>query len=127
GHRVEVFEQAPQPGPVGAGFLLQPTGLQVLWAMGLLDAALAHGAPVRRLYGETPCGRAVMDMRYAGLDARLCGLGMQRGALFSLLAQAWDGIDSMHRGTRIIAIDDDTRRIRDADGRWHGPFDLIIA
>jgi len=127
GHRVEVFEQAPQPGPVGAGFLLQPTGLQVLWAMGLLDAALAHGSPVRRLYGETPCGRAVMDMRYAGLDARLCGLGMQRGALFSLLAQAWDGIDSMHRGTRIIAIDDDTRRIRDADGRWHGPFDLIIA
>ena len=32
GHRVEVFERAPEPGPVGAGFLLQPTGLQVLWA-----------------------------------------------------------------------------------------------
>ena len=27
GHRVEVFERAPEPGPVGAGFLLQPTGL----------------------------------------------------------------------------------------------------
>ena len=27
GHAVEVFERAPQLGPVGAGFLLQPTGL----------------------------------------------------------------------------------------------------
>ena len=43
GHRVEVFEQAAQPGPVGAGFLLQPTGLQVLWQMGLLPQALASG------------------------------------------------------------------------------------
>ncbi|HZX90119.1 MAG TPA: NAD(P)-binding protein, partial [Rudaea sp.] len=41
GHRVEVFEQAEQPGPVGAGFLLQPVGLHVLWEMGLLDQALA--------------------------------------------------------------------------------------
>ena len=126
GHRVEVFEQAAQPGPVGAGFLLQPTGLQVLWSMGLLDAALAHGAPVRRLYGETPRGRGVMDMRYAGLDARMRGVGMQRGALFSLLAQAWPGFDSMHRGTRIIAIDDESHRIRDAEGRWHGRFDLVV-
>ena len=49
GHRVEVFEQAPEPRPVGAGFLLQPTGLQVLWSMGLLAPVLAHGAPVTRL------------------------------------------------------------------------------
>ena len=126
GHRVEVFEQAPEPGPVGAGFLLQPTGLQVLWSMGLLDEALAHGAPVRRLYGETPCGRAVMDMCYEGLDARLHGLGMQRGALFSLLAQAWPGFGAMHRGTRIVQVDPDARRIRDAAGCWHGPFDMIV-
>ena len=126
GHRVEVFEQASRPGPVGAGFLLQPTGLQVLWSMGLLDAALAHGAAVRRLHGETPCGRTVMDMRYAGLDGRLYGLGMQRGALFSLLAQAWPGFDAMQAGTRITTIDDETRRIRDTEGRWHGPFDMIV-
>ena len=132
GHRVEVFERAKQPGPIGAGFLLQPTGLQVLWRMGLLDAALAHGAPVSRLYGETQSGRAVMDMRYAGMDPRLFGLGMQRGALFELLAQAWGTDDAtregvLHRGTCIETIDDDMRRIRDQHGRWHGPFDLVIA
>ena len=82
GHAVEVFERVPVPGPVGAGFLLQPGGLQVLWQMGLLAQVMRHGMPVRRLYGDTPCGRAVMDMRYAGLDARLYGIGLQRGALY---------------------------------------------
>ncbi|MFT3762219.1 MAG: NAD(P)/FAD-dependent oxidoreductase [Pseudoxanthomonas sp.] len=128
GHRVRVFERAPEPGPVGAGFLLQPTGLQVLWRMGLLDAALAHGAPVRRLFGETPCGRAVMDMRYAGLDARLFGLGMQRGALFELLDRAWEGRDGgLHAGVCIAEVETGNGRIRDEDGRVHGPFDLVIA
>ncbi len=127
GHRVEVFERAPEPGPVGAGFLLQPTGLQVLWELGLLPGVLAHGRRVNRLYGETPCGRAVMDMRYEGLDARLFGLGMQRGALFTLLADAWAGQGVLHHGHTIEAVGDDTRRIRDQHGRWHGPFDLVIA
>lgn len=128
GHRVDVFERAPEPGPVGAGFLLQPTGLQVLWRMGLLDAVLAHGARVERLYGETPCGRAVMDMRYAGLDARLCGIGMQRGALFSVLDQARGDDVRLHAGVTIEGPDDaDDRWLCDADGARHGPFDLVLA
>lgn len=127
GHRVEVFERAPDPGPVGAGFLLQPTGLQVLWRMGLLDDALSHGARVDRLFGDTPRQRVVMDMRYSGLDARLHGLGMQRGALFSLLDAECRDIDALHRDAAIEVIDDDTRRIRDRRGRWHGPFDLVVA
>ncbi|MBD9537790.1 FAD-dependent monooxygenase [Stenotrophomonas sp. STM01] len=127
GHRVQVFEQVPRPGPVGAGFLLQPTGLQVLWQMQLLPQVFAHGAVVRRLYGETPCGRAVMDMTYAGLDRRLYGVGMQRGALFALLDQAWDASAALHVDSRITAIDDSTRRVQDQHGHWHGPFDLVIA
>ena len=127
GHEVTVFERVTKPGPVGAGFLLQLTGLQVLWELGLLPDVLAHGRRVNRLYGETPCGRAVMDMRYSGLDARLFGLGMQRGALFTLLADAWAGQGVLHPGHAIDAISDDTRRIRDPHGRWHGPFDLVVA
>lgn len=127
GHAVEVFERAVEPGPVGAGFLLQPTGLQVLWQMGLLPAALEHGAPVTRLYGETRDGRGVMDMRYSGLDARMHGLGMQRGALFTLLAEAWEGIAELHHGTRVASVDHETGRLVDEHGRNHGPFDLVIA
>ena len=127
GHQVEVFERAAEPGPVGAGFLLQPTGLQVLWQMGILPAALAHGAPVTRLYGETPDGRGVMDMRYRGLDARLFGLGMQRGALFTLLADAWENSAHLHRDTRVAEVDHTSGRLMDEHGRHHGPFDLVIA
>ena len=43
-----------------------------------------------------------MDMRYRDLDARLFGLGMQRGALFALLADAGQAYVDMHRGTRIV-------------------------
>ena len=85
GHAVNVFERVPEPGPVGAGFLLQPTGLCALWALGLLPQALACGAPVHRLYGETVDGRPVMDMRYRELHPAIFGLGMQRGAIFRLL------------------------------------------
>lgn len=127
GHEVEIFERVPTPGPVGAGFLLQPSGLQVLWQMGLLDEVRAHAAPVHRLYGDTPCERAVMDMGYAGLDARLHGLGMQRGALFSLLDQARGGAGQLHAGTAIVAVDAEQGRLRDSEGRAHGPFDLVVA
>ena len=37
GHAVEVLERAPDPGPVGAGLLLQPTGIAVLERLGVLD------------------------------------------------------------------------------------------
>lgn len=126
GHAVEVFERVPVPGPVGAGFLLQPSGLQVLWRMGLLPQVLAHGVPVRRLYGDTACGRAVMDMQYDGLDPRLSGVGMQRGALFSILADAWDGHGDLRAGTGIVDIDADGRHLCDERGVRHGPYDLVI-
>ena len=128
GHHVEVFERVPNPGPVGAGFLLQPTGLQALWQLGLLDRACALGAPVARLYGETPEGRAVMDMRYVDLDARLSGVGMQRGALFALLHEAMtaQGDVQLHADHAIAELDCDGGRLRDARGAWHGPFDVVV-
>ena len=127
GHKVEVFEQARELGPVGAGMLLQPVGLQVLWEMDLLDKALKHGARIDRLHGESASGGMVMDMRYANLDSRMSGLGMQRGALFSILSGALDSSVQLHCGYRIVAVSDDGRKIRDEAGNWHGPFDLVIA
>ncbi|MGJ4729354.1 FAD-dependent oxidoreductase [Luteimonas sp. SDU101] len=126
GHCVEVFERVPEPGPVGAGFLLQPSGLQVLWQMGLLAPVLSHGAPVERLYGDTPCGRTVMEMGYAGLDPRLVGVGLQRGALFSILAGAFEGHRQVRAGMAIVALEDDGRVLVDAHGGRHGPYDLVV-
>lgn len=127
GNELDVFEQAPSLGPVGAGLLLQPTGLEVLWRLGLMPDALRHGARVRRLHGSNQRGRVVMDMRYADLDARLFGLGMQRGALFALLRSAWPNAGSVRCGVRIAAVDAERGRLRDSHGGEYGPYDLVIA
>jgi 2-polyprenyl-6-methoxyphenol hydroxylase-like FAD-dependent oxidoreductase len=113
-------------GPVGAGLLLQPTGLWALWRMGLLGEALRHGARITRLFGDTDSGRAVMDMRYDALDRRLFGLGMQRGALFELLKSAWPDATSVRCGCAIDFISDDGTRLRDESGDEHGPYDLVV-
>ena len=126
GHRVDVFERAAQPGPVGAGFLLQPIGQAVLWSLGLLEPALQHGRRIAALYGATPSGRPVMDMRYAELDRRLFGLGLQRGALFELLDAAWTIDRRLHAGTRIVDIDAERGLLTDEHGLRHGGFDLIV-
>lgn len=126
GHHVEVFERAPVLGPVGAGFLLQPVGLEVLWEMDLLNAVLWHGAVVSRLYGENTSGRPVMDMRYRDLDLRLFGLGLQRGALFGLLDAAWQEGRTIHCGAPVAAVDAEQGRLTLSDGRIHTGFDLII-
>jgi 2-polyprenyl-6-methoxyphenol hydroxylase-like FAD-dependent oxidoreductase len=127
GHRVQVFERSAALGPVGAGILLQPTGLSVLADLGLLDRALACGAPVHRLIGVNLAGRAVMDMRYRDLDAGWFGLGMQRGALFELLRSGFANDDKVVAGAEISGVDDDGRGLRDARGGKYGPFDLIVA
>src|SRR5689334_16985557 len=85
GHEVDVLERVPDPSPVGAGLLLQPTGMAVLRALGLLDEVERRGARVDRLHGETDAGRVVMDLAYATLRPGLHGLGLHRGALFAAL------------------------------------------
>ena len=126
GHEVDVFERAPVLGPVGAGFLLQPVGLLVLQELGVLSGALAHGAVIRRLYGENAAGRPVMDMRYGELDRRLFGLGMQRGALFSLLDAAWQEGRSVHCGVDIVDVDSERGSLIAADGCVHDGYDLVV-
>ena len=126
GHHVEVFERTAVLGPVGAGFLLQPTGLAVLWELGLLDDALAHGARIGRLFGESTAGRAVMDMRYRELHPHFFGLGMQRGALFGLLDDAWRVARHVHCGRRIVEVDAARGVLRDEHGDEHGAFDVGV-
>jgi 2-polyprenyl-6-methoxyphenol hydroxylase-like FAD-dependent oxidoreductase len=127
GHRVCVFERSAGLGPVGAGILLQPTGLSVLADLGLLDQALACGAPVHRLCGTNLAGRRVMDMRYRDFDPACFGLGMQRGALFEVLKSGFVHFDTIIAGCEIVGLSRDGRSLRAADGRTVGSFDLIVA
>ena len=127
GHALSVFEQAVSPGPVGAGFLLQPTGLSVLARLGLHAQALTSGQRIERLHGCNDHGRCVMDMRYADHAHDCFGLGLTRGSLFTLLRDAYTQASDIHTGVRVVSVDATGDRLCDSSGDSHGPFDLIIA
>lgn len=132
GHRVTVYERVAQPGPVGAGIVLQPSGMAVLAALGLLDEVLAAGAVLDELLCETPHGRPVVHLRYADLAPDLYGLGLHRGVLFGTLFSALrraPGVQ-LRLGVEITGCERRGRRralhLHAGDGSWHGPHDLLI-
>lgn len=129
GHRVTVLERFEQPGPVGAGLLLQPTGLSVLRALGLEQDALVAGARIDGLFGENHEGWPVLNLAYGDLHPAAFGLGIRRSILFDLLhrrllasgARLVTGteiVDVGREGARMVAID--------RKGGRHGPFDLLV-
>jgi 2-polyprenyl-6-methoxyphenol hydroxylase-like FAD-dependent oxidoreductase len=128
GHAVTVFERVPEPGPVGAGIVMQPSGLGVLADLGLHERVVARGAPLERLRCVTAGGRALLDLRYADVGAR-CGLGLHRGVLFAELQRAVAaarvpvvcgcGVTALRpSGDRVVLVDD--------GGRARGRFDLCV-
>ena len=89
GRDVTVFERFEQAGPVGAGFMLQPTGLAVLDALDLTPAVEAMAQPIDHIFGrEARRGRVVLDVRYADLRRPRPALGVHRAALFDVLHRA---------------------------------------
>lgn len=128
GHRVTVLERAPAVGPVGAGFLLQPSGQDVLARMGLLEAVVRRSARIERLEAFTETGRRLTDLRYGHAGPGLCAYGVQRGVLFSTLYEAAMAVGvKVTLAAEIAGLDEtDTGvQVRDVAGRIHGPFDLI--
>lgn len=88
GHKVTLYERVPEPGPVGAGIILQPIGLHVLARLGLAERLLAAGARLDRLHLQTRGGRQLVDLRYGELQPGWHGVGIHRGVLFAALLAA---------------------------------------
>ncbi len=131
GHRVTVYERVLDPQPVGAGIMLQPTGMAVLAALGLLREVVDRGEPLTRLVAETSSGRRVLDLAYADLASDLYGVGLHRGVLFGSLFKA---VQSEPRVTLKLGLDIEDLSA-DGAGYWllekqtrrrFGPHDLVI-
>jgi 2-polyprenyl-6-methoxyphenol hydroxylase-like FAD-dependent oxidoreductase len=88
GHEVTLFERFEEPKSVGAGILLQPSGLIALERLGLRAEVEAKAARVDAFFGMTTTGRRVMDVRYADGWDNAYGLGVHRGNLFRALYDA---------------------------------------
>ncbi len=129
GHTVEIFERARDPGPVGAGLLLQPTGMAVLERLGVLAEARAGAARIERVHGTTLSGRRFMDLRYADLGPGAHGLGVHRGALFTALRGAAERAGAtLHAGVEITARRGGMLDERKGSDPFcsSGPYDLIV-
>ena len=127
GHDVTLVERVGDPRPVGAGILLQPLGQQALAELGLLEILAARSMPVRRFDGRTRSGRPVLDFGYP--DPDVCGLGVHRGELFTILwaALGLAGVET-RTGVPVNGVRSDTRGWWiDGPGIELGPFDLIVA
>lgn len=130
GHAITLFERAPRKLPVGAGFLLQPTGLLVLRQLGLDAALLPQIAKISKLYCRTRSGRVLLHLPYAELGEGLFGAGTHRATLLDLLLDA-----AQQAGARILwdvnmeRLSRDTMQrpsLHDSHGGTHGPFDLML-
>ncbi len=129
GHEVTVFERFEDPKPLGAGLLLQPSGLAALDTLGLRTQAEARGARVTRLLGRTPRGRTVLDLRYADGRPGDIGIGIHRASLFQLLLTAAQDAGAQWRTSAgVVWIEDmDTQpRLSLDTGEMTEPFDLAL-
>jgi 2-polyprenyl-6-methoxyphenol hydroxylase-like FAD-dependent oxidoreductase len=128
GHAVTLVERVPQPGPIGAGIVMQPSGLAVLRRLGLDGPVCAAGARLDGLRCRAPT-HTLFALRYERLAAGAFGLGLHRGVLFQVLfdALAPAGVTLVlgHAATRLEA-DGDRHYLRLGGAGRVGPFDLVI-
>jgi FAD-dependent urate hydroxylase len=81
GHDVVLFERAEECKVVGAGFLLQPSGMVVLKELGILEDVLAHAAKVGRLHVLDSGGDTLLDLNYCEIGQGRFGAGLHRPVL----------------------------------------------
>lgn len=128
GHRVTLFERFKEASPIGAGILLQPSGIEALRRMGLLEGMQATGARIDAMEGLTVHGRKIMDVRYRDAWPEAYGLSVHRANLFQLLLdaarQAGAGIEF---GREVVELGmADRVTLVFADGRKASGFDAVI-
>jgi 2-polyprenyl-6-methoxyphenol hydroxylase-like FAD-dependent oxidoreductase len=129
GHRVTVYEEFAQPSAVGAGIVLQPTGMSVLAELGVLERVIERGARLESLHCVTPENRDVFRLEYAQLRPGLFGLGMHRGALFEILHElAVGGGATLRRATSVGSVLERSHKveIRDRANLPLAEHDLVV-
>lgn len=129
GHEVTVFERAAGCRAVGAGFLLQPSGMAVLRELGILESVLERAAKVTRLHVVESSGRALLDLRYDNLFPGCFGAGLHRPVLLDRMIDLMtqEGV-RIEWGREIVAAQRAQEKwtLRDSQGNEEKGFDLLI-
>lgn len=127
---VTVFEKVQTPGPVGAGIMLQRSGMRVLSELGLLDTIRGLGEEIHYFKGYNKKGKEVLSLNLSSKNrVNDFGLGIQRGALFEALSNAANNHQvKFSYGSEIKSIVGDVGRkiVIDQNGIEYGPYEIII-
>lgn len=129
GHDVTIYERFDAPRPVGAGLMIQPTGLACLGALDLDSTALRLGRRLEGIHGKTSSGRTIFDLSYSAIGYPCFAVGMHRAALFGVLYDEVLRLGVPVRCGVTIAKTDrsgNTRSLECESGQRHGPFDLVV-
>ena len=123
GHEVVVFEQAPECRAVGAGFLMQPSGMDVLRELGIYEQVISHASRVERLHVLEKNGRDLMELRYGEIGEGFFGAGLHRpvvmGALIELVEK--EGV-KIRWGSRV----ETARKVSDGWEVEGGKYHLLV-
>lgn len=130
GHRITVYERFETARPLGAGLMLQPTGLAALERLGLRAAIEGLGHRIERLHGVSARGATIFDLAYSDLEAGLHACAVHRAALHKIL---WDGFArsgaALETGCAITTVEPaagQCARLIDTNGRGLPLYDLLI-
>ena len=130
GHTVTLFEQAPKCRPVGAGFLLQPSGQDVLRDWGVLDPIARQSARIGGLRAIHRSGRTLVELDYHKINPDFCAYGVQRSIIFeSLCRRSKQAGVEIREGRRVTSYTNHERSVAlfDHDSARIGEFDLLVA
>ncbi|MGB6221755.1 FAD-dependent oxidoreductase [Haloferula sp.] len=129
GHEVVLFERASECRAVGAGFLLQPSGMATLCELGIYEQVRACGARVERLHVVDEHENDFLDLYYAELGDDLFGLGLHRPVLLHYLIEAMDtaGVE-VRWGWEVGEAVRESKgwRVESESGEIEDGFDLLI-
>lgn len=133
GHDVSLFEKFSALEPVGAGLLLQPSGLAVFENLGVLSHAISLGTIATGLEGQLPGGKLLVNSHYKQASPDFYGLGIHRAALCHVLkskASEYPDRIQWHMGYDIQHLEErqDHTRISGlaGDHRYSAEFDMVI-
>ena len=128
GHRVTLFEKAPRMLPVGAGFMLQPSGMEVIKQLGCYDRVIQETQQIDSLYCETSSGKTLLDLYYKDVNDEMFGAGTQRATFLSILLDVCrqEGVEiQWANDITSIALEKNKRVLRSAEAVY-GDYDLVL-
>ncbi len=126
---VTLIEREAEPRPVGAGFMLQLTGLQVLDKLGLRAAVQALGHEIHHINGHNKRGKKILNLNFKKVNENFTGVGIHRGVFFSLMHQK---LQEHHipiiTDCEVIDVryQDNQSYILNQKNELLGPYDLVV-